>query len=399
MKISVLLPTRNRLDLLVKAVESVRRQDYDDWEIVISDNASTEDVAGYVAGLDDSRVRLLRSHHVLSVTENWNRALDASAGDYVVMLGDDDALLKGYMRTLADEVIRLDRPEVIYTEAVQYAYPNVFPWHPDPFVQIAYCGFMKSAQPFKLDRSLARACVDASLRFQITFGFNMQYFLVSQEVLTRLRRDGSFYHSPYPDYYAANALLLNASSIVVHPSPIVVIGISPKSFGYFYFNDREREGGAMLKNQLSPELFTRLERWLVPGEDMNTNYLAAMEMLVKHFGADHDLHVRYENYRFTQFRSRYNRRRSYISFMKDLAKDANLSEFAQWFVFKLRAKLGMRDENAVLDQIHVKHPPFDARIQTVGCNDVLELVDRWPYVGPGRAAYPPQMVHSLSTLT
>ena len=61
MKFSILIPTRNRLDLLRYAVDSVRRQDYDDWEIVVSDNASTQDVAGYVRGLGDARVRYFRS--------------------------------------------------------------------------------------------------------------------------------------------------------------------------------------------------------------------------------------------------------------------------------------------------------------------------------------------------
>ena len=47
MKVSVLIPTRERLDYLRHAVESVRRQSTPDWEVVIADNASTEDIAGY----------------------------------------------------------------------------------------------------------------------------------------------------------------------------------------------------------------------------------------------------------------------------------------------------------------------------------------------------------------
>jgi glycosyltransferase involved in cell wall biosynthesis len=42
MKFSVLLPTRNRLNLLSYAIETVIRQDYSDWEIIISDNCSEE---------------------------------------------------------------------------------------------------------------------------------------------------------------------------------------------------------------------------------------------------------------------------------------------------------------------------------------------------------------------
>ena len=102
MKVSVLIPTRERLQYLRFAVESVRRQSSPDWEIVIADNASTEDIAGYVASLDDPRIVFVRSDEPLPVTANWNAAIDASSGDMVIMLGDDDALLPGYLEAIAD---------------------------------------------------------------------------------------------------------------------------------------------------------------------------------------------------------------------------------------------------------------------------------------------------------
>ncbi len=100
MKFSVLLPTRNRLDLLSYAIETVRRQDYSDWEIIVSDNFSEEDIAGYVRSIDDSRIKYCRTDKFVPVTDNWNNALAKSDGDYVIMLGDDDCLMKGYFSTL-----------------------------------------------------------------------------------------------------------------------------------------------------------------------------------------------------------------------------------------------------------------------------------------------------------
>jgi hypothetical protein len=63
MKISVLLPTRNRLDYLRFAIESVRRQQDEDWEIVVSDNCSDDNVGGYVASLGDPRIVFSRFDH------------------------------------------------------------------------------------------------------------------------------------------------------------------------------------------------------------------------------------------------------------------------------------------------------------------------------------------------
>ena len=82
MLVSVLLPTHNRLEYLRYAVESVRRQDATDWEIVVSDDASEEDIAGFVDGLMDPRVRYVRTDRFVPVTDNWNNALRHSRGDY-----------------------------------------------------------------------------------------------------------------------------------------------------------------------------------------------------------------------------------------------------------------------------------------------------------------------------
>ena len=109
---SILLPTRNRLQLLKYAVETVRRQDFTDWEIVVSDNDSEEDVGAYVSGLRDDRIRYFRTASFVRVTENWNKALMHSTGRWVLMLGDDDGLMPGALNRFAEltERSRLTAP-------------------------------------------------------------------------------------------------------------------------------------------------------------------------------------------------------------------------------------------------------------------------------------------------
>ncbi len=85
MKFSVLLPTRNRLDLLSRAIETVRRQDYDNWEIIVSDNFSEENIASYIQLLGDSRIKYFRTDCFIPVTDNWNNALNNSMGDYIIV--------------------------------------------------------------------------------------------------------------------------------------------------------------------------------------------------------------------------------------------------------------------------------------------------------------------------
>ena len=95
MKFSVLLPTRNRLELLKYALASILQQDESDLEIIISDNNSEEDIAGFIKTLNDRRIKYYRTDSFVSVTENWNNALNKAMGDWVIMLGDDDCLNEG----------------------------------------------------------------------------------------------------------------------------------------------------------------------------------------------------------------------------------------------------------------------------------------------------------------
>ena len=101
--------------MLKIALETVQRQDDPDWEVVVSDNHSADDVAGHVASLGDARITCKRTQSFVPVTENWNNALGGSSGRYVLMLGDDDGLLPGYVTALRAVEDRFASPEVVYT--------------------------------------------------------------------------------------------------------------------------------------------------------------------------------------------------------------------------------------------------------------------------------------------
>lgn len=303
MKFSVLLPTRNRIELLRHAVESVRMQDYADWEIVISDNVSDEDVAGFVASCGDDRIRYSRTDNFLPVTENWNRALEQSSGDYLIMLGDDDALMPGCLSTLDQLIGSWSNPDAIYTQALQFAYPGVMPGNGQGFIQTGFNAFLENVDnPFFLGRDVAESMVDAAMSFHVRYGFNMQHFIISRRLVEALAGKGPFFQSPYPDYYAANVILLEAKSTLVYPLPLVMIGISPKSFGYYYHNRRESEGVEFLRNLISEDMQKRLSQTLVPGTNMNDSWLVAMETVRQNFPGRH-LRVNYRRYRLLQYYS------------------------------------------------------------------------------------------------
>ena len=89
---SVVIPTRNRPNLLPTAVQSVLEQDCGDFELLISDHSDPERTAetqAVLAGaLADPRVKYLRPPRTLSMVEHWEWAVRQAIGEYTGVLTD-----------------------------------------------------------------------------------------------------------------------------------------------------------------------------------------------------------------------------------------------------------------------------------------------------------------------
>lgn len=303
MRFSVLLPTHNGLHFLRFAVESVRRQDDPDWEVVISDNDSADDIAGYVESLGDDRIRYIRTDEFVPVTDNWNNALRHSTGDYLVMLGNDDALLPGYFSALSATIDRFQQPDAIYMGALLYAYPGVLPNVPDGYLEAQHAApfFAGANEPFMLAPEQAQELARNAMAFRARYDFNMQYVVVSRRAVEELAGDGEFFRSPFPDFYAMNLVFARAPRIAIDPAARVVIGITPVSHGFLYFNHREADALALLNTAaVDPEIRRDLADVLRPGTNMNTSWLLAMEALSRRLGSPADMRPDYERYQRLQ---------------------------------------------------------------------------------------------------
>ena len=387
MKFSVLLPTKNRLDLLQYAITSVVRQDYDDWEIIVSDNCSEQDVAGYVRSLSDPRIKYYKTTAAIPVTDNWNAALEKSAGDYVIMLGDDDCLMPGYFQTALRLISEYESPDCIYTKAFQYAYPGVIPGFPDGFLQLSYASFFRGEKPFWLPQKIAQEQARASMDFRMTFNFNMQHSMISRKLIHSLASYGHFFQSPYPDYYASNVIFLKAPRILIYPIPIVTIGISPKSFGFYYFNDQEDSGTAFLKNIPDAEVASRIKNVILPGSNMNTSSLLAMETIKRNFGDELDLQVSYRRYRYWQLFQTYEKRAMFLAYQKgpvvSLLHVWNKMHFEEKIFFMILEMLKRRPlaylRTDVVSWFAIKlnpgskHPEPDLKTKAVTYKNILDV--------------------------
>jgi glycosyl transferase family 2 len=99
--VSIGIPTYNRARSLRRSIESALRQDFPNLEILISDNASTDETAevcqSYCA--QDRRIRYTRQSRNRGPTENFSEVLKGATGTFFMWLGDDDWIDVAYVRT------------------------------------------------------------------------------------------------------------------------------------------------------------------------------------------------------------------------------------------------------------------------------------------------------------
>jgi glycosyltransferase involved in cell wall biosynthesis len=116
-EVSVVIPTRNRRQLLRFALASVLEQRGVRLEVIVVDEASTDGTAAMVRSMADPRLRLVRNDVPLGKSAARNRGIAETTGDWVAFLDDDDVWAPDKLR-LQLEAARATARAWSYTGAV-----------------------------------------------------------------------------------------------------------------------------------------------------------------------------------------------------------------------------------------------------------------------------------------
>ena len=110
-KVTVIVPTRNRVDLLRTCIEGLARTDYPDFEVIVVDNGSDDPATlDYLAGLDPARHRVLRDDGPFNFSRLNNHAAKLASGELLCLLNNDIEMLDSdWLAMMARQALR---PEV-----------------------------------------------------------------------------------------------------------------------------------------------------------------------------------------------------------------------------------------------------------------------------------------------
>jgi len=100
--VSFCFTTFKRPDILIETVRSILLQSFDDYEVIISDNDPESSGKKITEVIKDARVKYFPNGENLGMKKSFNKSLERSSGEYIVMIADDDPVYPEMLQTLVD---------------------------------------------------------------------------------------------------------------------------------------------------------------------------------------------------------------------------------------------------------------------------------------------------------
>lgn len=88
--VSIIMPVYNSEKFLDKAIQSVLDQTYQEWELVVINDASTDQSKAMLAKYTDQRIIVIENHENMGIAKTRNRGIELAKGEYISFLDSDD---------------------------------------------------------------------------------------------------------------------------------------------------------------------------------------------------------------------------------------------------------------------------------------------------------------------
>ena len=118
---SIILPTYNRASFLQRSISSVLNQTFTDFELIIIDDASTDNTKDVIDTFNDERIRYFKNEKNRERSASRNKGIELSKGKYICFLDSDDSYKVHHLKTLNDFIVTQNEPVAfIFTNSIRY---------------------------------------------------------------------------------------------------------------------------------------------------------------------------------------------------------------------------------------------------------------------------------------
>lgn len=221
---SIVIPTRNSSKTLKYTIESCLNQTCGDYEIIVADNASTDETFEMVMELNHEKVKYFRRTQPLSMTENWNWALSLSQGEWVIFLGSDDGIRSRSLEKLKREIESHSVLSINWSQAI-YTWPN-FPDQKNS---------NKLSVPPITQNSIEKDTLASAQNFfegeAYGTGTPIYYGAINRKLINSAIKSGPIFLGRSPDLYSSALFTALTDTHLYIEDPLTVTGLSARSNG------------------------------------------------------------------------------------------------------------------------------------------------------------------------
>ena len=111
---SVIIPTYNREKFILPAIESVLNQTFTDFELIIVDDASTDNTEQIVTSIADSRIMYVKNSTNLERCTSRNIGIQKAVGQYICFLDSDDLYMPNHLEVLYNAIQERKSPQALF---------------------------------------------------------------------------------------------------------------------------------------------------------------------------------------------------------------------------------------------------------------------------------------------
>ena len=118
--VSVVIPTYNRADLLKRAIESVQKQTYKKWELIIVDDNSSDNTEEIVSEIRDPRIRYVKNNKNLGAAASRNRGVVLANYELVAFQDSDDVCHQNKVEKQVSYMKQYSEYDIVYSGFVNH---------------------------------------------------------------------------------------------------------------------------------------------------------------------------------------------------------------------------------------------------------------------------------------
>ena len=274
-RFSIVIPTRQRHRTLSSAIQSVLGQPYEDFELIVQDNFSSEETWKTVRGFNSPKLRYNRAPYLLPMNENWEQALDLCQGEYVLFIGDDDGMMPDGM-ALASSILERQPMDVLMWEKYTY-------WWEDALEPtLAGRMFLHLTHGFRM--ADPAAILQGYYDWRLGFGALPSVYtgFVRRTLIDRVKsKIGKYFYVGAPDNFTGIANAYFAESVGVFDRALSMCGNSGQSTGCsYFFRSRGQERRNAYHSEEGKSIAEIIHPSLIPSVNLEVNQ-ADMQLRAK----------------------------------------------------------------------------------------------------------------------